>query len=165
MLSKGSTATVGLPRTSEGPTPSRALCLAASSVDSACWPGESLRHSTQTAVDWLLAYVRHKPQSLRGTVRIKLCCSPLSPMARRAALIRLLRVDLETIRPPQTAASISSLLITCPGCERGEVAGRRLAAQRGWLRRHANVRVWSHRGRSRRQKTHSRLPRCRLGQQ
>ena len=45
-------------------------------------------------------------------VRINRCSPPLSPMARRAALIRLARVDSETIRPPQTEASKSSLLTT-----------------------------------------------------
>jgi len=38
--------------------------------------------------------------------------SPLSPTALRAALIRLVSVDSETIRPPQTEAMRSSLLTT-----------------------------------------------------
>ena len=49
---------------------------------------------------------------LRGKVRIRRCASPLSPMALRAALIRLVRVDSETIRPPHTASSRSSLVTT-----------------------------------------------------
>src|SRR5262249_47714406 len=43
---------------------------------------------------------------------MKCCCSPLSPMTWRAVLTRLFNVDSETIRPPQTAASRSSLLTT-----------------------------------------------------
>ena len=49
---------------------------------------------------------------LRATVRIRRCSSPLSPIALRTALIWLVRVDSETIRPPQTASSRSSLLTT-----------------------------------------------------
>ena len=46
------------------------------------------------------------------TVRIRRCSSPLSPIALRAALIRVLNVDSETMRPLHTAASKSSLLTT-----------------------------------------------------
>ena len=53
-----------------------------------------------------------KRRPFRKTVRIRRCCTPLSPTARRAALIRLVNVDSETIRPSQTAASRSSLLTT-----------------------------------------------------
>ena len=42
---------------------------------------------------------------MRGEVRIRRCASPLSPIALRAALIRLVKVDSETIRPPHTEAS------------------------------------------------------------
>ena len=45
-------------------------------------------------------------------VRISFWSSPLSPIAFRAALMRLVRVDSETIRPPQTEAIRSSLLTT-----------------------------------------------------
>ena len=45
-------------------------------------------------------------------VRIQDCFSPVSPMALRTALIRLVSVDSETIRPPQTDAIRSSLLTT-----------------------------------------------------
>ena len=38
--------------------------------------------------------------------------SPLSPIALRAALMRLVRVESDTIRPPQTEAMRSSLLTT-----------------------------------------------------
>ena len=41
---------------------------------------------------------------LRAIVRISFCSSPLSPTALRAALTRLVRVESETIRPPQTDA-------------------------------------------------------------
>ncbi len=47
-----------------------------------------------------------------GMVRISRCSPPLSPTAFRAALMRLVRVDSETIRPPQTEAIRSSLLTT-----------------------------------------------------
>ena len=46
------------------------------------------------------------------TVRISRCSSPLSPIALRVALIRLSRVESDTIRPPQTEAIRSSLLTT-----------------------------------------------------
>jgi hypothetical protein len=49
---------------------------------------------------------------LRGTVRIKGWISPSSPTARRTALIRLVSVDSDTIRPPHAVASKSSLLTT-----------------------------------------------------
>ena len=49
---------------------------------------------------------------LRAIVRIRRCSSPLSPIALRTALMWLVRVDSETIRPPQTASSSSSLLTT-----------------------------------------------------
>jgi hypothetical protein len=45
-------------------------------------------------------------------VRISRGCSPLSPITRRTALIRVAIVDSDTIRPPQTAVSRSSLLTT-----------------------------------------------------
>ena len=54
-----------------------------------------------------------KRNPLRAMVRIKRCSSPLSPIALRTALIWLVKVDSETIRPPQTASSKSSLLTTC----------------------------------------------------
>jgi hypothetical protein len=38
-------------------------------------------------------------------VRTKRCWSPLSPIALRAALIRLVSVDSETMRPFQTPRS------------------------------------------------------------
>jgi hypothetical protein len=47
-------------------------------------------------------------------VRIKACCSPLSPIALRAAAMRLVSVDSDTIRPCQTDAIRSSLLTTRP---------------------------------------------------
>src|SRR5437762_1560144 len=45
-------------------------------------------------------------------VRMSRCSLPVSPITRRAALMRLPKVDSETIRPPQTEASRSSLLTT-----------------------------------------------------
>jgi len=49
---------------------------------------------------------------LRGTVRINRCFSPLSPIALRAALMRVVKFDSETKRPDQTASSRSSLVTT-----------------------------------------------------
>ncbi len=57
-----------------------------------------------------------KRKPLRAMVRIRLCCSPLSPMALRAALMRLVRVESDTTRPCQTAAMRSSLLTTRSRC-------------------------------------------------
>ena len=51
-----------------------------------------------------------KRNPLRAMVRISFCAPPLSPTARRAALMRLVKVDSDTIRPPQTDAMRSSLL-------------------------------------------------------
>ena len=45
-------------------------------------------------------------------VRMKFCLSPLSPIAFLTALIRLVRVDSETIRPPHTVAMRSSFETT-----------------------------------------------------
>ena len=45
------------------------------------------------------------------TVLIRRCCSPSSPMARRADLTRLARVESETMRPSHTC-SIRSALVT-----------------------------------------------------
>jgi hypothetical protein len=56
------------------------------------------------------APMKRKP--LRGMVRINCWFRPLSPTAVRAALIRLVSVDSDTIRPPQTEAMRSSLLTT-----------------------------------------------------
>ena len=49
---------------------------------------------------------------LRATVRISRCSPPVSPTAFLAALMRLVSVESETIRPPYTAAMRSSLLTT-----------------------------------------------------
>ena len=53
-----------------------------------------------------------KRNPLRGSVLISRCCPPLSPIALRAALIRVVSADSETLRPAQTEASRSSLLTT-----------------------------------------------------
>jgi hypothetical protein len=45
-------------------------------------------------------------------VRISFFSAPLSPTAFRAALMRLVSVESETLRPPQTEAMRSSLLTT-----------------------------------------------------
>ena len=55
-----------------------------------------------------------KRMPLRGTVRISRCAPPVSPIALRAALMRLVIVDSETILPPQIASRRSSLLTTRP---------------------------------------------------
>ena len=60
----------------------------------------------------LLRTAPTKRTPLRGRVRIRRCSSPLSPMAARAELTRLLRVASETMRPRQTAAIRSSRLTT-----------------------------------------------------
>ena len=62
----------------------------------------------------LIAPIKRKP--LRGTVRIKRCFSPESPIARRAALMRLVIADSETMRPSHTACKSSSLVTTRSGC-------------------------------------------------
>ena len=49
-------------------------------------------------------------------VRISLWSLPLSPIAFRAALMRLSSVESDTIRPPQTRAMRSSLLTTRSRC-------------------------------------------------
>ena len=54
------------------------------------------------------APMKRKP--LRGMVRISCCSRLLSPTAVRAALIRLVSVDSDAIRPPQTEAIRSCLL-------------------------------------------------------
>ena len=53
-----------------------------------------------------------KRTPLRAKVRIRVCPTPLSPIARRAAAIRLSSVALETIRPPHTDTRRSSFLTT-----------------------------------------------------
>ena len=53
-----------------------------------------------------------KRSPLRAMVRIRCWSLPLSPIALRAALMRLVSVESDTIRPPQTAAIRSSLLTT-----------------------------------------------------
>jgi len=53
-----------------------------------------------------------KRKPFRGTVRISFWPLPLSPIAIRAALIRLVRVESDTIRPCHTNAIRSSLLTT-----------------------------------------------------
>src|SRR5690606_34620880 len=58
----------------------------------------------------LTSATKRKP--LRATVRMSFCSWPLSPIAVRAALMWLVRVDSETMRPCQTASSRSSLLTT-----------------------------------------------------
>ncbi len=53
-----------------------------------------------------------KRRPLRAMVRISLWSLPLSPIALRAALMRLVSVESETMRPSQTEAMRSSLLTT-----------------------------------------------------
>ena len=53
-----------------------------------------------------------KRTPLRAIVRMVCWRSPLSPTARRSELMRLVSVDSDTIRPPQTEAMRSSLLTT-----------------------------------------------------
>jgi hypothetical protein len=53
-----------------------------------------------------------KRMPLRVKVRIICCEAPSSPIARRTALIRVVSADSDTIRPPHTACSRSSLLTT-----------------------------------------------------
>jgi len=53
-----------------------------------------------------------KRTPFRGKVRIHRCAAPLSPSALRAAFMRAASAESETIRPPHTACSRSSLLTT-----------------------------------------------------
>ena len=53
-----------------------------------------------------------KRKPLRGSVRISRCSSPLSPIAVRAALMRVVSANSETMRPCQMAAIRSSLVMT-----------------------------------------------------
>ena len=53
-----------------------------------------------------------KRTPFRITVRITDCAEPLSPTARRTALMRVVIADSETMRPPHTAAIRSSRLTT-----------------------------------------------------
>src|SRR6185436_4460192 len=53
-----------------------------------------------------------KRTPLRGSVLIRRCDSPLSPIAIRAALMQLVSAESETSRPSQTPAIKSSLLTT-----------------------------------------------------
>ena len=62
-----------------------------------------------SSLSWTSA-TKRKP--LRVMVRINRCSMPLSPIAERAALMRLDNVDSDTIRPRQTAVSRSCLLTT-----------------------------------------------------
>src|SRR5216684_2870079 len=50
---------------------------------------------------------------LRETVRIRRCSLPVSPIALRTALMWLVSVDSDTIRPSHTACRRSSLVTTC----------------------------------------------------
>ena len=92
-LTKGSTAMVGR---SDGEPARRA-----DGVSAAGAPGSGRIRTSPT-----------KRTPRRGTVRISRCSSPLSPTARRAALMRLTRVESETTRPPHTEAMRSSLATT-----------------------------------------------------
>jgi hypothetical protein len=60
--------------------------------------------------DDTIAGAAEDASAMARDVRISRCCSPLSPSALRAALIRVLKVESETVRPFHTAASRSSLL-------------------------------------------------------
>src|SRR5262249_42125154 len=53
--------------------------------------------------------VAGSPKSGVNTVRISFWPSPLSPTAFRAALMRLVKVDSDTIRPSQTEVIRSSI--------------------------------------------------------
>jgi len=60
----------------------------------------------------VLARVDDETNALRDTVRINRWVSPLSPTALRTALMRLVKVESETIRAPRAIAKRSSLLTT-----------------------------------------------------
>src|SRR5665213_1937403 len=68
-----------------------------------------------------------KRTPLRGRVLIRRCSVPLSPMALRTALMRVLSADLDTMRPPQID-SISSSRLT-------------FISSSGWVRRNTLVRM------------------------
>jgi len=75
------------------------------------WPGSAAGFSPAVAgMSSVTSPTKRKP--LRGMVRSSAWLLPLSPMAVRAALMRLVSVESETTRPPQTPAIRSSLLTT-----------------------------------------------------
>jgi hypothetical protein len=93
-LAKGKTAIEGLPgRARAGLVRSAAVSVIAAAVG-----------ASRTAAT--------KRNPLRGSVLIRRCSSPLSPMAARATLMRVVSAASETIRPSQMAAIRSSLLRT-----------------------------------------------------
>jgi hypothetical protein len=101
MLMKGSTAMAGR---SDGGKAGRDCSWSTSGGGAAASAGASPFDCVRTAPT--------KRRPLRAMVRISLWSSPLSPIAFRAALMRLVRLESDTIRPPQTEAIRSSLLTT-----------------------------------------------------
>src|SRR5216684_740316 len=101
MLVKGSTAMAGRSGSSNAGRDTSRISFGGGSV---AWVGVLSSTCVCTAP------MKRRP--LRGMVRISCCFWPLSPTAFRAALIRLVSVDSDTIRPPQTEAIRSSLLTT-----------------------------------------------------
>ena len=101
MFTKGSTAMAGR---SEGGTAGRDRSWSSSHGGPTASAGSPQFDCMRTSP------TKRKPR--RAMVRISFCSSPLSPIAFRAALMRLVRVDSETIRPSQTEAIRSSLLTT-----------------------------------------------------
>jgi hypothetical protein len=80
-----------------------------------------------------------KRSPLRCTVRISARAPPLSPIAWRAALIAVVIAESETIRPPHTASSSSSLPTTRSRLRTSRRSDRRSAAQRRPARPRAAV--------------------------
>ena len=72
------------------------------------------RQPTSTPPASSSSTVPTKRMPFRGTVLMRCCALPLSPIAHRAALMRVVMAELETIRPAQTEAIKSSLLTSRP---------------------------------------------------
>jgi len=81
-------------------------------VNSGCTDGATATQPIDAGRSCASCMLPTNRKPLPWMVRIRRCCSPVSPTARRTALMRLASVDSDTIRPPQTKASKSSLLTT-----------------------------------------------------
>src|SRR5712672_1061117 len=76
-----------------------------------CFAGVSLTASPAGLFASRTVPTKRKP--LRGSVLIRRCFSPESPIALRAALRRVVSATSDTMRPFQMAFTRSSLLTTC----------------------------------------------------
>ena len=101
MLTKGSTAMAG--RSGNGNAARR------ESPISACGRGLT---GDSSAPEWLQSHVADEAKTLARNRPDQFLLQPLSPIALRAALMRLVRVESDTTLPPQTASMRSSLVTT-----------------------------------------------------